>query len=89
MRIIKSAVAVFICFMYYFFFRKNGIIFYSQLAALWCMQPNMNNTKAKAAQRTIKGKYDVLIEEYDYNKVVRTLKKMYEPSIFACGIHKK
>lgn len=53
MRIIKSAVAVFICFMYYFFFRKNGIIFYSQLAALWCMQPNMNNTKAKAAQRTI------------------------------------
>lgn len=53
MRIIKSAVAVFICFMYYLFFRKNGIIFYSQLAALWCMQPNMNNTKAKATQRTI------------------------------------
>lgn len=28
---------------------------------------------------SIEGKYDVLVKECDHNKVVRTLKKMYEP----------
>lgn len=53
MRIIKSAAAVFLCFLFYFLFRKNGIVFYSQLAALWCMQPYLNNAWSKARQRTI------------------------------------
>lgn len=53
MRIIKSAVAVLLCFLFYAFFRKGGIIFYSQLAALWCIQPQKNNMFSKAKQRTI------------------------------------
>ena len=53
MRIIKSAVAVFLCFVFYSFFRTNGIIFYSQLAALWCIQPQWENTRSKALQRTV------------------------------------
>lgn len=28
---------------------------------------------------SIEGKYDVLVKEYDHDKVVRTLKKMHEP----------
>lgn len=53
MRIVKSAVAVFLCFVFYSFFRTNGIIFYSQLAALWCIQPQWENTRSKALQRTV------------------------------------
>lgn len=53
MRIVKSAVAVFLCFVFYSFFRKDGIIFYSQLAALWCIQPQWENTRSKALQRMV------------------------------------
>ncbi len=53
MRIIKSSVAVFCCFLFYSFFRREGIIFYSQLAALWCIQPQWKNTLSKALQRTV------------------------------------
>ena len=53
MRIIKSAAAVFLCFLFYHFFRKDGIVFYSQLAALWCMQPLRENSMSKALQRTV------------------------------------
>ena len=53
MRIIKSAIAVFLCFVFYSFFRKDGIIFYSQLAAIWCIQPQWENTRSKALQRTV------------------------------------
>ena len=53
MRIIKSSVAVFLCFLFYFFFRREGILFFSQLAALWCIQPQWENTLNKALQRTV------------------------------------
>ena len=53
MRIIKSAIAVFLCFVFYTYFRTNGILFYSQLAALWCIQPQWENTRSKALQRTV------------------------------------
>ena len=164
MRIIKSSVAVFLCFLFYFFFRRDGIIFYSQLAALWCIQPQWENTLNKALQRTVgtmtgavfglmvllidqnlipvnrggefiyaflvaatiiaviyvtllvhkkdasyfscvvflsivvihigdanpylfvlNRVYDVLVKECDHNKVVRTLKKMYEPLLWDSG----
>lgn len=42
----------FCCFLFYSFFRREGIIFYSQLAALWCIQPQWENTLSKALQRT-------------------------------------
>lgn len=53
MRIIKSAAAVFICYMIYLLGGKRGIVFYTQLAVLWCIQPNRENSLKNAIQRTI------------------------------------
>lgn len=52
-RIIKSAIAVALCFMVDYFRNGAGIVFYSQLSALWCMQVYRTNTKKNAIQRTI------------------------------------
>lgn len=52
-RIIKSAVAVFLCYIVDFLRDGNGIVFYSQLSALWCMQSYISTTKKNAFQRTI------------------------------------
>lgn len=52
MRIVKSAVGVLLCYLVNLL-RPNGIVFYSQLAVLWCMQDYVSETKAKAKQRTI------------------------------------
>lgn len=52
-RIIKSAVAVALCFLVDFFRNGAGIVFYSQLSALWCMQVYRTNTKKNAIQRTL------------------------------------
>jgi len=51
MRIVKSAVAVLICYLISFLRKENGIVFYSQLAALWCIQTYRNDTKKNALQR--------------------------------------
>lgn len=51
-RIIKSAVGVFLCYIIYFLRGKNGIPFYSMLAALYCIQPYTYKTYKMAAQRT-------------------------------------
>ena len=40
-------------------------------------------TKKVVTFGSIEGKYDILIEKSDTNKVVKTLKKMYEPSVFS------
>lgn len=53
MRIIKSAIAVMLCFCVSFIRGNSGIVFYSQLAALWCMQVYVSNTRKNAAQRMI------------------------------------
>ncbi len=53
LRILKSALAVFLCFLIYYLFRPDGILFYSQLSALWCIQSQRENTLQKAVQRTI------------------------------------
>lgn len=53
MRIIKSAVAVFICFLIDYLRNESGIVFYSQLSALWCMQASKKNTIKNAKQRFI------------------------------------
>ncbi len=52
MRIVKSAIAVFICFLIYFI-RGDGIPFYSAIAAILCMQPYVANSKKVAWNRTI------------------------------------
>lgn len=51
MRIIKSAAAVMLCYLVSFLRQGSGIVFYSQLAALWCIQVYVANTKQNAAQR--------------------------------------
>lgn len=53
MRIIKSAVAVAICYIINWFRGGLGMVFYSQLAALWCIQMYRSNTTKNAMQRTI------------------------------------
>lgn len=52
-RIIKSAVGVLLCWCVYLLRGRNGIPFYSMLAALWCIQPYINKTFSMALQRTV------------------------------------
>lgn len=53
MRIIKSAIAVAICYLINLLRGGSGMVFYSQLAALWCIQMYRSNTKNNALQRTV------------------------------------
>lgn len=53
MRIIKSAVAVSLCLVVNLLRGDSGIVFYSMLAALWCIQVYRDNTWKNALQRTI------------------------------------
>ena len=52
-RILKSAVGVGLCYLVYLLRGKQGIVFYSQLSVLWCMQPYIRNGMKMAVQRTI------------------------------------
>ncbi len=53
LRIIKSAVGVFLCYVINLLRNGQGIVFYSQLAGLWCMQDYVSETKSKAKQRSL------------------------------------
>lgn len=53
MRIIKSAISVALCMIVNLLRGGRGMVFYSQLAALWCIQIYRNNTLSNAIQRTI------------------------------------
>lgn len=53
LRIIKSSIAVFLCYLVYYFRGETGVVFYSQLAALWCIQPYVNTSWKNALQRTV------------------------------------
>lgn len=53
MRIIKSALAVEVCYLIDMLRNGQGMVFYSQLAALWCIQMYRSNTKQNGIQRTI------------------------------------
>jgi len=53
MRIIKSALAVSLCMIINQFRGESGMVFYSQLAALWCIQEYRSNTISHAVQRII------------------------------------
>ena len=43
MRLIKTAIAVFLCFLVDFF-RDGRILFYSAIAAILCMQPELDSS---------------------------------------------
>lgn len=51
LRILKSAIAVALCFVISYFRKNEGIVFYSLLSALWCIQMYKTNTKRNAVQR--------------------------------------
>ena len=51
LRIIKSAVAIALCYLISFIRGGSGIVFYSQLAALWCIQGYITNSRKNALQR--------------------------------------
>jgi len=53
MRIIKSAIAVALCMIVNIMRGDSGMVFYSQLAALWCIQMYRDNTWKNATQRTV------------------------------------
>lgn len=53
MRIIKSAIGVFLCFLIDMLRGNEGIVFYSQLAVLWCMRDYVSETRKFAWQRAI------------------------------------
>ena len=53
MRIVKSAIGVFICFLIDMLRGGSGIVFYSQLAVLWCIRDYISETIRFAVQRTI------------------------------------
>lgn len=53
LRIIKSAVAVFLCYIVNLIRGGFGLVFYSQLAALWCMQDYSSQTRTMARQRLV------------------------------------
>ncbi len=53
LRIMKSAIAVELCFLVSFIRGNSGIVFYSQLAALWCIQVYVKNSRNNAIQRII------------------------------------
>ncbi len=50
---VKSAFAVFLCFLIYFATGKNGIPFYSAIAAILCMQPDASDSYKTALNRCI------------------------------------
>ena len=53
MRIIKSAVAVFFCFVIYLLRGQQGVPFYSAIAAVLCMQPYVSGSVKVALNRTL------------------------------------
>ena len=53
LRIIKSAAAVGICYLVNLLRGDSGMVFYSQLAALWCIQVYRSNTINNAVQRFV------------------------------------
>ena len=64
LRILKSALAVFLCFVVYLV-RQDGMPFYSAIAAVLCMQPYVRHSLTAALNRTvgtlIGGAYGLLI----------------------------
>ena len=53
MRIIKTAIAVFLCFLIDLLRNHQGIPFYSAIAAILCMQPFVSNSVKVALNRSI------------------------------------
>lgn len=53
MRMIKSAVGVFLALVIYLLRGRQGAPFYTAISVLWCMQPYISDARKNAFQRTI------------------------------------
>lgn len=53
MRIIKSAISVLLCFIMSILRGPQGIPFYSAIAAILCLQPDLSNSKKVASNRIV------------------------------------
>jgi hypothetical protein len=78
MRIIKSSIGVWLCYLVYLLRGKQGIVFYSQLAVLWCIQPYISNSLKMAVQRingtfigAIYGLITLLVYYYGFPELFR------------------
>lgn len=75
MRIIKSAVAIALCYVIYYLRENEGILIYAQLAALWCIQTYTADMKKNAVQRiygtvygAVFGLFALLLKHYIENR---------------------
>lgn len=78
-RILKSSFSVLLCYVVYLLRGRNGIPFYSMLAALWCIRPLIGNTLEMAAQRTLG-----TITGAVYGLVVLIIKQQFLPQDDLC-----
>lgn len=53
MRIVKTAIAVFLCFLIDLLRNHQGVPFYSAIAAILCMQPFVSNSVKVAFNRSV------------------------------------
>ncbi len=51
LRLVKTAIAVFICFLIHLIRGEQGLLFYSISTAIFCMQPYLGNSKDSAKHR--------------------------------------
>ncbi|MCL2864849.1 MAG: HAD hydrolase family protein [Lachnospiraceae bacterium] len=52
-RIIRSCIGVFLCYLVYFLRGQNSMVFFSVVAVLLCIQPDMQNSFKMAKQRML------------------------------------
>ena len=53
LRMIKTALAVAVCFMIYFLRGEEGVPVFSTIAAIICMQPQVENSREAAFNRIV------------------------------------
>lgn len=53
LRMVKSAVCVFLCFLFCWLRGEQSTPFYVVLAGLWCIQPDIGNSKVMGARRLL------------------------------------
>ena len=51
-RIQKSSLCVLLCFVVYLLRGREGMLYYTMITAIWCIQPYIGNTMTVAVQRT-------------------------------------
>lgn len=53
LRIVKTSIAVFLCFLVNMLRGNQEVVFYSQMAAIWCLQDTARDTRKNGAQQVV------------------------------------